>query len=56
MQEISFLIDSILATFLRGSSQPLFRALNGESAKASGSSLLFEVHNIPYATKIISSN
>ena len=56
MQENSLLTDATLATLLRGSSQPLIRALNGESAEASGACQLFDVHNIPFATKIINSN
>jgi hypothetical protein len=56
MQENSLLTTATLATLLRGSSHPLFRALNGEYAEASGARLLFEVHKILCATKIISSN
>jgi hypothetical protein len=55
MQENSLLTNTILATLLRASSQPLFRALNGEYAEASGERLLL-VHNFPCATKIVSSN
>ena len=50
------LTHSTSATFLREISQPLFWALNGESAEVSGAHLLFEVHNILCATQIISSN
>jgi hypothetical protein len=56
MQENVSLNDATVATLLRRSSQPLFRALNGESTEASLAGLLSEVHNILYAIKIISSN